>query len=152
MNKLLLIAACAVQLSAQSGITFTLSIPKEPPKFGWSAGAGTVYVLTVKKSDPRAVDMFSFEIVDAKGKMLSRYVRIDDTRIAPAIPAEATNWETYPFIGNIPADAVLSVRNPIVVFAGDDNPIVKKRDEAIKAGRTFHFWDAEREEKLKNIQ
>jgi hypothetical protein len=140
MRTLLLIAACAVQLSAQSGITFKLSIPKEPPKFGWRAGSGPIYLLTVKKSDPRAVDMFSFEVVDAKGKVQSTYSRIDETRIAPIIPAEATEWTMYPFLGNASGD--MSVRNAKVVFVGDDDPIVKKRNAALAAGRTFHIWEA----------
>lgn len=140
MNKLVLIAACAVQLSAQSGITFKLSIPKEPPKFGWRAGSGPVYLLTVKKSDPRAVDMFSFEVVDAKGKLQCTYRRIDENRIAPVIPADATEWTTYPYLGNASAD--MSVRNAKVVFVGDDDPIVNKRNAALAAGRTFHIWEA----------
>ena len=34
------------------------------------------------------------------------------------------------------------MRNVKVVFAGEDNPIVKKRDAALIAGRTFHVGEA----------
>lgn len=142
MHRFLLMAACAVQLSAQSGITFSLSVPKNPPKFGWTAGTGPARLLTVKKSDPRAVDMFSFEVVDGNGKVQSKYCLINGNKIAPVIPAEKTEWEMYPFLGNTTADMVLSVRNPKVVFAGDDDPIVNKRNEAIKAGRRFNVGEA----------
>lgn len=153
MRILLLIAACAVQLSAQNGITFSLSIVKEKaPEPGWKVSGTTDYLLTVKKSDPRAVDMFSFEVVDADGKFYGRFVHIDENRIAPAIPADATEWTMHPFLGYMPTDTVVSVRNPKVVFAGDDNPIVKKRNEAIKAGRTFRVLEAEGEERMKNQQ
>ena len=99
-------------------------------------------MLTVKKSDPRAVEMFSFEVVDASGNVKCTYYRIDENRIAPVIDADATEWKTQPFLGNTTADMVLSVRNPKVTFVGDDNPIVKKRDAALMAGRKFDVWQA----------
>jgi hypothetical protein len=143
MNKLLVVAfACAVRLSAQSGITFSLSTPKEPTKFGWKVGTGPVFVLTVKKSDPRPVDMFTFEVVDAEGNVKCRYYRINENNVAPVIEADATEWKTYPFLGDTTADMVLSVRNPKVVFAGEDDPIVNQRNADIKAGRKFKLWEA----------
>jgi len=136
--KLLLMAACMVSyLCAQSGITFSLSKakPKETAELGWTIKGATDYLLTVNKSDPRAVDMFSFEVVDANGKLQSRYFCIHEDRIAPVIPADATDWTMHPFLGYTSAD--VSVRNPKVVFAGDDDLIVNKRNAAIKAGRRF---------------
>jgi hypothetical protein len=142
MSKLLLIALCVVSsLFAQSGITFSISKAKPTTEPGWSVRGATDYLLTVKKSDPRAVDMFWFEVVDGKGKAQSTYIRIDENRIAPVIPADATEWTTHPFLGYTSAE-VLSVRNVKVVFAGEDNPIVKKRDAALIAGRTFHVGEA----------
>ncbi len=85
--------------------------------------------------------MFSFEVVDSNGKLQSRYVRIDEHSVAPVIPADATEWTTHPFLGYTSA-GVLSVRNPKVVFAGEDDPIVNQRNAAIKASRTFHVGEA----------
>src|ERR1035438_9022101 len=104
MNKLLLLtfAACVVSsLSAQPGITFSLSNPKGTPPTGtgWTAGRGPGRVLTVKKSDPRAVEMFSFEVVDASGNVKCTYYRIDENRIAPVIDGDVTEWRTQPFLG-----------------------------------------------------
>lgn len=138
--KFLLTAVCVSSLYAQSGITFSLSKAKPRTGPGWSVGGATDYLLTVKKSDPRAVDMFSFEVVDAKGKLQARYIGIRDDRIAPMIPADATEWTMHPFLGY--ASGEISLRNPKVVFAGDDDPIVKKRNEAVKAGRRFIAGDA----------
>jgi hypothetical protein len=141
--KLLLTAACVVaSLCAQSGITFSISKakPKAATEPGWKVAGATDYLLTVKKSDPRAVDMFSFEVVDANGKFQSKYYLIHEDNVEPVIPADATDWTTHPFLGNTTAD--VSVRNPKVVFAGDDHPIVNKRNDAIKAGRTFHVLEA----------
>lgn len=140
--KLLLTAACVVSsLCAQSGITFSISKakPKAETEPGWRTKGAADYLLTVKKSDPRAVDMFSFEVVDANGKVQSRYVLIDENRIAPVIPADATEWEMHPFLGFTSAD--IWVRNPKVVFVGDDDPIVNKRNADLSAGRTFHVGE-----------
>ncbi len=99
----------------------------------------------MKKTDPRAVDMFSFDVVDGKGKLKCRYERIIEDRIAPVIEAGAREWETRPFLGNTTPDMVLSVRNVKVVFAGDDDPIVKKRDADLIAGRKFSMREARSE-------
>jgi hypothetical protein len=53
-------------------------------------------------------------VVDTNGNVKCRYYRIDENRIAPVIDADATEWNTRPFLGNTTADTILSVRNPKV--------------------------------------
>jgi|HubBroStandDraft_2_1064218.scaffolds.fasta_scaffold72339_2 hypothetical protein len=140
---------CGLCGSAFRAVGYHVHALESPPRetLGWSVvGADPSLLLTVKKSDPRAVDMFTFEVVDGNGKFRCRYVRINENSVAPVIEADATEWTMRPVLGNITADMILSVKNPKIVFTGDDDPIVNKRNADIKAGRTFHIWEAEAEQ------
>src|ERR1039457_2546897 len=75
---LILLAACAIALSAQS-VNFTISNPG--------------HVLTATKSDPRAVEMFTVDLVDSKGNPKGEYIGIVENRIWSRLVSAA-----FPFL------------------------------------------------------
>ncbi len=136
--KLVLLAFAACIAGAQSGITFSLSEPLPGrTKPGWHAGDAD-RILTIKKKDPRAVEMFTFDVVNANGHIESTYQSIVEDKIAPVMTADETVLKLHPYLGNT-AGKKLTLRNMKVVWAGEENRIVKLRDEAVRTGRTFRL-------------
>jgi hypothetical protein len=122
-HRILVLAACAIALSAQS-VNFTISNPG--------------HVLTATKSDPRAVEMFTVDLVDSKGNPKGEYIGIVENRIAPImLMAEEQFRPPFP---SWYKGLDLHVKDSKVCFVGDDNPIVSQRNADLTAGRTFDLW------------
>jgi hypothetical protein len=127
MKSLLLImfAACALSLSAQSvsapSVTFSMTNP--------------AHVLTVTKSDPRDIEMFIVDLVDSEGNPKGDYIGIVVDRIAP-IMVTAEKQFRPPFPGSYNG-LKLYVKDSKVYFVGDDSPVVKQRNADLTAGRKF---------------
>jgi len=129
IRLMLVLVVCAISLGAQSvstrQVTFSISNPG--------------HVLTVTKTDPRAIEMFTVDFVDAKGNPKGTYVGIVEGRIAP-IMTESKKEFRLTFFPWYWYGVVVHVRDSKVYFFGDDNPIVNQRNADLTAGRTFNLW------------